>query len=220
MIYSLNHYRTPKNLDNCYTFKSVFSDEACDKIIEIGEALPTEDGQAGGQVNKDFRNSKISWIAPHERYLAEPPINPEAPAGDMYQEYNACWIYEKLAALVYKANAESWQFQIDGFREKLQYTRYEHDPDDPAPAKFDAHLDLGGTNINRCRKISAVVQLSGSNAYEGGDLEIHRSDSPMTATRERGSVTLFPSYLMHRVTAVTGGKRSSLVVWLSGEPFR
>ena len=215
MIYSLNHYRTPKNLDNCYTFKSVFSDQACDKIIEIGEALPTEDGQAGGQVNKDFRNSKISWIGPHERYSPLQEIE-----ATIKQEYNACWIYEKLAALVHKANAESWQFQIDGFREKLQYTRYEHDLDDPAPAKFDAHLDLGGTNINRCRKISAVVQLSDSNAYQGGDLEIHRSDSPMTATRERGSVTLFPSYLMHRVTAVTGGKRSSLVVWLSGEPFR
>ena len=147
MIYSLNHYRTPKNLDNCYTFKSVFSDETCDKIIEIGEALPTEDGQAGGQVNKDFRNSKISWIGPHPQYN-ETQRNGDAEVS-IKQEYDACWIYEKLAALVHKANAESWQFHIDGFREKLQYTRYEYNPDDPTPAKFDAHLDLGGTNINR-----------------------------------------------------------------------
>jgi PKHD-type hydroxylase len=33
-------------------------------------------------------------------------------------------------------------------------------------------------------------------------------------------MTLFPSFVLHRVTPVTKGTRYSLVAWVSGPPFK
>jgi PKHD-type hydroxylase len=69
------------------------------------------------------------------------------------------------------------------------------------------------------RKISMSIQLTDGSQYDGGDIEIH--GPPLTvAPRSIGSVVVFPSYALHRVTTVTRGVRHSLVVWAAGPPFR
>ena len=40
------------------------------------------------------------------------------------------------------------------------------------------------------------------------------------ACRGRGTVVMFPSFLGHRVTRVTRGRRVALVSWIYGPPFR
>ena len=40
------------------------------------------------------------------------------------------------------------------------------------------------------------------------------------AERARGSATLFPSYLLHRVTPVEAGERHSMTIWAHGPAFR
>jgi PKHD-type hydroxylase len=78
------------------------------------------------------------------------------------------------------------------------------------------HLDLGSQRLRR--KLSASVQLSDSTDYDGGDLEFWNTE---TAPRTQGTLIVFPSYLLHRVTPVTRGTRLSLVAWAIGEePFR
>jgi PKHD-type hydroxylase len=42
----------------------------------------------------------------------------------------------------------------------------------------------------------------------------------MTAPKKKGSVILFPSFTMHRVTPVTKGVRRSLVLWVGGEAYK
>ena len=42
----------------------------------------------------------------------------------------------------------------------------------------------------------------------------------VTAGIARGTATLFPSYMLHRVTPVTEGIRHSLTVWAHGPAFR
>jgi PKHD-type hydroxylase len=42
----------------------------------------------------------------------------------------------------------------------------------------------------------------------------------LTANKSRGTVTMFPSYLLHRVTPVTSGERYSLTIWAHGPAFR
>jgi PKHD-type hydroxylase len=37
-----------------------------------------------------------------------------------------------------------------------------------------------------------------------------------TASKERGTVHLFPSYMPHKVTPITRGTRYSLVIWVHG----
>ena len=70
------------------------------------------------------------------------------------------------------------------------------------------------------RKLSLSLQLSAPEDYEGGDLELWFGGEPVKANRERGMITFFPSYVMHRVTPVTKGVRYSLVCWVSGPPFK
>ena len=40
------------------------------------------------------------------------------------------------------------------------------------------------------------------------------------STDARGSATLFPSYLLHRVTPVEAGERHSMTIWAHGPAFR
>ena len=37
---------------------------------------------------------------------------------------------------------------------------------------------------------------------------------------KKGTIIVFPSYLVHRVKPVVKGTRYSLVVWFCGEPFK
>ena len=205
MIHQFQSYRQPKGIDNAYSFNGAFTPEECDRIIAIGDALQQEDGQAGGSVNHELRTSKIAWIdsiAPqHDTEFDEPATH---------------WIYDRLKELAIVANDAQWQFNIDGFREKVQYTHYQFHKS--MPGKFHAHLDLGAASPGR--KISIVIQLTDPSEYEGGQLRIYRGTNPTTARQERGSAILFPSYMLHDVTPLTSGTRKSLVVWISGEPFR
>ena len=62
------------------------------------------------------------------------------------------------------------------------------------------------------------MQLSNGDDYEGGELEFLNVDTPVLH-RSIGSITIFPSYLPHRVKPVTEGVRHSLVAWIHGQPF-
>ena len=76
-----------------------------------------------------------------------------------------------------------------------------------------------GKNSN-WRKISISVQLDDENDYMGGDLQFYTKQTLTNAPRKKGTVIMFPSYLLHRVTPVVKGVRHSLVTWISGPPFR
>jgi PKHD-type hydroxylase len=65
-----------------------------------------------------------------------------------------------------------------------------------------------------------VVQLSDPAGYEGGQLQVWPSNAVITAPGEKGTATLFPSYLLHRVTPVTAGERHSLTIWAHGPSYR
>jgi PKHD-type hydroxylase len=120
------------------------------------------------------------------------------------------WIYDRMDTAVQSANA-AYQFDLIGFLSGIQLTRYSEGD------YYDWHLDIGGGDYSS-RKLSLTVQLSDPDTYEGGNLEF--MFSPGLQTRAQGSITVFPSYLPHRVTRVNRGTRYSLVTWVDGPPFR
>ncbi len=75
--------------------------------------------------------------------------------------------------------------------------------------KYDDHLDIG-PGAAMMRKLSVSVQLTDPATYEGGDLHIWGTGR---VDRAQGAAIVFPSYLVHRVEAVTRGIRRSLVAW-------
>jgi PKHD-type hydroxylase len=111
----------------------------------------------------------------------------------------------------------------------LQYTVYK------APGgRYNWHCDTGPHHSGMEQRIlSLVVQLFDPNTYEGGEFEIAEHaeydlskamwgqapnrDTVRSISAPQGSVTVFPSFIQHRVLPVTKGTRKSLVGWCDGK---
>lgn len=194
--YFLDTQRNDVNHFNYYYYKNAFTESEIDTIINIGESLPLQKGVTGGGDNggvvSDYRISEISWIP---------------------QNTNTQWLYKKMADYAMEANRIMWNFDIWGYHDGFQYTKYQGNG-----GHYDWHADLGPGISNR--KLSCVLQLSDANDYEGGDLQMNPGGQIMTVPKEKGLLCFFPSFVLHRVTPLSGGIRKSLVTWLCGANLR
>lgn len=181
-----------------YWFEKGFSDEELklieknvEKIPDIRATTVTESGEEENSVRK----SKIKWVPQNEEWD---------------------WLYEKLMNMANEANEALWRFEIYTAPESIQYTQYFASEG----GHYDWHQDIGPGALST-RKISITVQLSESEEYEGGDLQISQgANHSITTPRGKGNVILFPSYMPHRVTKVTKGTRKSFVLWLGGGHYK
>jgi len=181
-----------------YGGTGVFSNEEVDKIKKTGDALTNETAKTFGQGDQgENRRGSVGWL----------PLN----------ESNK-WIYSRLLSITEEANNSLWKFDLTGFWEDCQYTTYEASSKKDGDF-YDYHLDIDGS-YGVQRKISIVVQLSDQEDYEGGELELKTSKNSYVADKSKGSILLFPSFCLHKVHPVTKGKRNSLVLWVSGMPFK
>jgi PKHD-type hydroxylase len=192
----LNKQRNNVNHMNYYYFTNAFTPEEIKKIIEIGEKHPK---QAGTTVSddevegvSDYRISEISWLGESEE---------------------TAWIYDKFAEYAMIANEQMWNFDIWGFGDSLQYTKYFGNG-----GHYDWHVDLGPGISNR--KLSCVLQLSSPEEYEGGQLQMNPGGNIIESPKGLGTMIFFPSFLLHRVTPLTSGVRKSLVTWFCGANLR
>jgi len=179
---------------NSYAYwENIFTKEECEKIIEIGKVIGVQTAAVGeNKTIVEIRDSSTSWIKPSEETR---------------------WIFQRLNDVVLSLNKRFFKFDIFGLEEDLQFTSY------AAPhGKYVSHVD---TVFNgQIRKLSFSVQLSEPDSYEGGNLLLHFGTEPYQASRGQGDLTMFPSYTLHEVEPVTLGTRYSLVVWVTGPPFK
>ena len=122
---------------------------------------------------------------------------------------------DKLQMVFELSNLSIWKYNIQEM-ERVKILRYENG------GKYKWHTDCGAKETST-RKLTAIVQLSDETKYEGGNLEFGIMDKSgknnYTAPRTRGSITIFPAFLSHRVTPVSKGKRYSLITWMLGDCF-
>ena len=67
------------------------------------------------------------------------------------------------------------------------------------------------------------IQLSNFEDYKGGNFFIKDFNNKQHKPEEfknKGDLLVFPSFLLHQVTEVKGGKRYSLVCWFMGPSFQ
>lgn len=179
-----------------YSFETAFSDPEIASILELARTFPEIEGGVlaeNAQVHA-VRKSRLRWML-------------NTPATQ--------WIYHRFFQCVNEANTALWQFNPIASEEPIQYAEYHADG-----GHFHFHLDLGPKPPLNRRKISVTLQLTGPDEYEGGDFQILSGTDAQTLPKRRGTVLLFPSYLLHRVTPVTAGTRKSLVIWIGGGPYR
>lgn len=181
------------------TWDGAFTSDELDKIIEIGDQLPNSKAVVGGGTDtdtiSDIRESTVSWIP---------------------QTDETIWIYDKLAWVIRQLNGQFYKFDMFGFTEDLQYTIYNEDTN----GHYTWHLDMGVSGGIAPRKLSLVLQLTDPGDYEGGDLELMTTSTPTAVTKQRGLISVFPSFVLHRVTPVIKGTRRTLVVWACGPEFK
>jgi PKHD-type hydroxylase len=171
----------------------LFTEDECQSIILLGEKNNLINGTIRENEHvSDIRKSKISWVSPSDETR---------------------WIYQRLTDAIVSLNNQFFGFDLSGFNEGLQFTKYEA-PD----SKYDLHVDVVSKGI--IRKLSIVLQLQKPELYDGGELQLVYSSEPTILGKNQGTLLVFPSYVLHRVTPVSKGTRYSLVGWVSGKPFK
>ena len=190
-----------------YNLQNIFSSEEIEKILINSLSMdfqPSIVGKYDGQgkmndiSDTELRSSNIKWIPKTQSWE---------------------WLYKKLHDCLVSANNENWNFTIASIDTDIQYSEY--DASQNGHYSWHADMDAGQFSL---RKLSLTVQLSDPSEYEGGDLEFFTGGNYETmkksVEKEKGLVTIFPSYMLHRVKPVTKGTRKSLVLWVGGCQFR
>jgi PKHD-type hydroxylase len=193
----------PRPLENwdsyCY-YPGLVPADVCDRIVEAALARPSElgvvdDGGGGAKRDTSIRNNSVRWLP-----FAE----------------DTRFLYELVVETMDQANRARWGFDLVGCSDSLQFTEYGADD------HYGWHTDLGPGAFST-RKLSLVLQLSDGDGYKGGAFEVmspRPNPEQREALRRRGTVIVFPSYTLHRVTPIEYGRRYSLVAWIEGPPFR
>lgn len=189
---------TPPQLQNymdaCW-IEGYFTKKEVAQISNIYEKKQKKEAKitGGKALDPDFRKSSVTFIEPDN------------------QEFRSIML--KLSHIALKTNQHRFHFDLSGFYESIQIAEYGEG------GFFDWHADFGNGHASN-RKLSLSVQLSEPNDYEGGNLQFMMNEKGIDAPRTIGTIVIFPSFVLHRVTPITRGTRRSLVGWVTGMPFK
>jgi PKHD-type hydroxylase len=174
---------------------SLFSENECDHINKIGYSQKFEYQKTVlSEIDLSVFNCKINSILPSE-------------------ETN--YIYDRIRQTIIEINNKLWFFNLYEFAEPLKFIEY----NETFRGFVNAHTDLGNQGIFKFRKLTVIIQLSDENSYEGGDLILQHYEKTCKMSRKRGTIIIFPAFLIHKVEPVTKGIRNSLVIFAYGPPF-
>ena len=203
------HFNDPQQTESFNDFLTLEEIKTLEKDLSN---IPFEKAAIGNESlnsKHHIRSSNVKWVPFDIKYK---------------------WIYDKIMDSIHKANSYIWKFDLKDSPEQLQFTEYKASE----KGHYGWHVD-NGPNYASLRKISVTVQLSDPEEYEGGHLQmfnfaelnplIHEKipNNPTyikTIKKHQGAITVFPSYIPHRITPVTKGIRKSLVLWVGGTPFK
>ena len=180
------------NIQDYVHVQQVFSKEECEKIIKIAETKRLLKATTKSKEDDTYRKSQICWL---------------------YSSDDMEWAFRKVTDIILDLNNKFFQFDIFGLNEGFQFTNYKS-PD----GTYRSHVDTIFGHV--VRKLSLTIQLTDPKEYEGGELYIYNDENGTVMEKQQGSLTMFPSYTLHKVTTVTKGERNSLVCWVTGKQFK
>lgn len=182
-----------------WVWDNALSAELCDTIILEGDKLISGDGSTGNSDHSSYdpkiRETNISFFDANH------------------------WIHGICLHYVQMANKNAaWNLNIL-YPQNAQYARYF--PDQHYVPHKDDNISPNKTEM---RKLSIAIQISDGKNYEGGDFIIEspcgKEFQRVDVFRNRGSIIVFPSVMIHGITPVTKGVRHSVVCWVVGPNFR
>jgi len=175
------------------TAQKFLTEQEMDGLIAEHAAFVAEGKLAYGHTDPTIRRSQVVYLGLIEKYR---------------------WLYERVWTAARECNRLFVCVDLGGVESELQLARY----DSADQGFYGWHTDFSGARP--LRKHSITIQLSNSDDYEGGDLELLYDKEPYKLDRSRGTFLVFPSFMLHRVTPVTRGTRWSLVAWIGGKRWQ
>ena len=191
-------------------FDDVLSPPECDALSQLAVYKQPTDGSIGngtddaGEVNQSYRKVQTVGLLPSDHVCGA----------------SIDWLFERVRDKVIWANSNHYHFDLHGLWQQINYLQYDEPktPDD-IPGHYDWHQDFGGGESSQ-RKLSVVIQMTDPSEYDGCRLELHNETAFDPGVIGQGSMIVFPSWAVHRVTPITRGQRRALVSWVAGTPFR
>ena len=178
---------------NCKNFVNYSYIDAVENYIKNQQLMKAEFNHNDSDKDLDaIRRSKIHWMT-DERYKDD--LMP---------------LYNELTAKIRQVNNRQWKWIIDGW-DAFQYSEY----DESYKGHYDWHIDYTMKTPAQplSRKISFSLGISEKDEYEGGELMTKMNTNENSYKLDKGELFLFPSWMLHKVTPVTKGKRRVIVGW-------
>jgi len=177
-----------------FLWNSAISKDDCERIIDTYK-------------NKNLAEAKIA-------------IDKVGTVKDSIRITKVAWIDNKLITMAMwgfldEGNKNYFKYDIAKM-EKIQFAEYTKGSfyswhtDDSEPESADRSI----------RKLTALVLLSSTDDFKGGDVEFSNPIGDNKMNLKQGSVILFNSSEWHRVCEITDGVRYTLVSWFRGPKFR
>jgi hypothetical protein len=117
----------------------------------------------------------------------------------------------RLAAVGLSANHHAWKFDIT-HANQAEFLIY------PAGGRYTAHVDTFLGQSDDCRKLTVLAFLNDD--FKGGRFFIQDGHERHYPPQTKGTILVFPSFIMHGVEDIEDGQRCSVVCWMVGKFFR
>jgi len=116
-----------------------------------------------------------------------------------------------LVSTGFSTNNYLWKYHITHAHqaEFLIYNKNNH---------YVSHVDMLHQHSDETRKLTVIGILNDD--FEGGKFYIQTTHKKWYPPQTKGTIIVFPSYLLHGVEPVTKGIRYSCVTWLVGPYFK
>jgi len=117
----------------------------------------------------------------------------------------------QLAASGLSANNQLWKFKIT-HANQAEFLIY------PAGGQYVSHADTFLVHGKECRKLTVLAFFNDD--FKGGKFYIQNGRDKYYPPQSKGTVLVFPSFLLHGVEPVEEGTRYSAVCWMVGKFFK
>ena len=117
----------------------------------------------------------------------------------------------RLAAVGLAANSHHWKFDVT-HANQAEFLIY------PAGGRYKSHVDTFLTHEGDCRKLTVLAFLNDD--FKGGRFYLQNGHEKFYPPQSKGTVLVFPSFILHGVEDVKEGTRYSAVCWMVGKFFR
>jgi len=182
----------PRILTDCAVFENHISDDFCNNLIKTypKDNIKKEPPVIGNGIGKIDKS-----IRDTERVLLQQNVG----------------IGATLTATGLNANNYWWQYNIT-HANQTEFLIYKPN------GHYNPHVDTFHIHGNETRKLTVLAFLNDD--YEGGKFFLNSHGTIKYPKQSKGTVLVFPSYMIHGVEPVTKGVRYSCVTWLVGPYFK